>query len=225
VEQGDLPHRRGFFVGNERVVVSPALTFCTFPSEKDGAMAKLLLFAKSSRRRCRTVAVTAGLLLVASVTWAQGSTQRARSDFASLQDAIKGTDGVIVRVQDGTKVRGRFLEASADHIAVLVGKTRREIPSEQVTRVQRKRNGIWLGALIGAAAGVPFTIAIAQYGDSERTQGGYAVLPIAIGFGVGAGLDALFVVPRTIYERPAAQAGATVGFRASPSAAGVTISF
>lgn len=188
-------------------------------------MAKQLILASSAPTRFRTV-VTAGLLLVASVAWAQGSTQRDRSDFSSLQNVLKNTDGVIVRVQDGTKVRGRFLDASADHIAVLVGETRREIHSEQVTRVQRKRNGIWLGALIGAAAGVPFTVAIAAYGDSELTNGAGAVVPIALGLGVGMGLDALLAVPRTVYERrPATQAGATVGFRASPSAAGVTITF
>jgi hypothetical protein len=99
-------------------------------------------------------------------------------------------------------VTGRVVDISNVQITVLADDMRREIPADQVTRVQRRRNGIRLGALIGAGAGLPFGIALKSYAHNEGdNEAGALLFPIAVGLGAGVAIDALLVRPRIVFER------------------------
>ena len=144
-------------------------------------------------------AAVAALLLAASPAWAQDPSP---PDFSRLNEQLKTGDGVLVSIQGGTMVRGRVVDISNVQITVLANDVRREIPADQVTRVQRRRNGILLGALIGAGAGIPFGIALRSYAYNEGgNEAGALLFPIAVGLGTGVAIDALLVRPRTVFER------------------------
>lgn len=146
--------------------------------------------------------VLAALLLAASPAWAQDSSPRVDADFSRLREQLKIGDGVVVSIRGGTMVRGRVVDISNVRIAVLANDVRREIPGDQVTRVQRRRNGILLGALIGAGAGIPFGIALRSYAHNEGgSEAGALLFPIAVGLGAGIAIDALLVRARTVFER------------------------
>ena len=146
----------------------------------------------------------AALLLAASSGSAQDLSRPLLSDFSRLREQLKAGDEVVVNTRDGTTIRGRVVEVSTVQIAVVANNVRREIPSDQVTRVQRRRNGILLGALIGAGAGVPFGLALKSYAHNEgSTETGALLFPIGVGLGVGIAIDAFLVVPRTVFERAA----------------------
>ena len=77
-----------------------------------------------------------------------------------------------------------------------------QIPVERIVSVQRKRNGVLLGTLIGA--GVGFACGL-PWGSLAANEGGSAAGAVtfltAVGAGAGAGLDALLSVKRTVYRR------------------------
>ena len=171
--------------------------------------------------------VATGFLLVTCPAWAQDSGRQASTEFARLQQKLKTGDSVIVRIENGTEIKGRLQDVDGAHIAVLTKDVRREIPADQVTRVQRRRNGILLGALIGAGVGIPFGIFLREYAYNEGgNQAGALALPIAVGLGVGIGIDALLVVPRTVYERkPGMRSGISLVVGPRSTAARVTFTF
>jgi hypothetical protein len=142
--------------------------------------------------------IAAGLLL------SVGQAQAQEADFAGLSDELRANDSVDVSLEDGTIVRGRVLNLSVDAMTLRTAELTRDLNANQVTRVQRRRNGILLGAVIGAAVGVPFGLALKSYAHNEGGSEGLAVLmPIGVGLGAGIGIDALLVRPRTVYERQA----------------------
>jgi hypothetical protein len=143
--------------------------------------------------------IAAGLLL------SVGQAQAQDTDFAGLSDELRANDSVDVSFEDRMIVRGRVLNLSVDAMTLRTGELTRDLKANQVTRVQRRRNGILLGAVIGAAVGVPFGLALKSYAHNEGGSEGLAVLmPIGVGLGAGIGIDALLVKPRTIYERQTA---------------------
>lgn len=164
--------------------------------------AHVLRNAPRGTRVCTTALAT--LLLAASSGSAQDLSRPPLSDFSRLQEQLKTGDEVVVNTYDGTTIRGRVAEVSTVHIALVANGVRREIPRDQVTRVQRRRNGILLGALIGAGAGIPFGLALKSYAHNEGATETRALLfPIGVGLGVGIAIDASLIVPRTVFERAA----------------------
>jgi hypothetical protein len=137
------------------------------------------------------------------------------TDFAQLHEDLRVGDPVAVTMRDGTTIRGKTVEISDAGLVVLVGGSRTEVPAGQVVRIERRRNGILLGALIGAGAGVAFGLAARSYAFNEGGNEAAAfLLPTAIGLGAGIGIDALLVRPRTVFERPreaAARFGVIIG--------------
>jgi len=140
--------------------------------------------------------------LMASPAWAQDSGRQASSEFAGLRQKLRTGESLIVSIDSGTQIRGRLQDVNGAHIVVLADEVRRDIPAEQVTRVQRRRNGVALGAVIGAGVGVAFGLAARSYAYNEGgSEGAALLLPIGAGLGVGIAIDALLVVPRTVYQR------------------------
>ena len=166
-------------------------------------------------------AIAAAVLLASIPARAQDSQPTIPAGFARLQNTVKTGDVVIVTVQDGTKLEGRLTDVSASSMGVQVKGTRHAIPGDRVTRVQRKRNGVWLGAVIGAAAGVPFAVFLHMY---DEVLPGPSIWPVFAGLGAGIAVDALLVRPRTVYERqPGTQT--RVSFLIGPTSKAVMLRF
>jgi len=167
------------------------------------------------------------LCMLTCPAWAQDSGRQAFAEFARLQQKLKTGDSVIVRIENGTEIKGRLQDVDGSHIVVLTKDARREIPADQVTRVQRRRNGILLGALIGAGAGVPFGIILGGIAHNESGDwAGPFAFPIAVGLGAGIGIDALLVRSRTVYERtPGMRSSVSLVIGPRSTAARITLTF
>lgn len=148
-------------------------------------------------------AVAGAFLFVACPVQGQTPETQARADFSRLHEHLRAGDPVDVATQDGTTVRGKTLEISATSLVVLVDGSRKEIPANQVVKIERRRNGVLLGAVIGAGVGVAFGLALKSYAYNEGgNEAAALMLPIAVGLGAGIGIDALLVRSRTVFERP-----------------------
>jgi small nuclear ribonucleoprotein (snRNP)-like protein len=149
-------------------------------------------------RACTVAAVAvAALLTVPCVAWAQGT-----ADFSDVQAKLRAGDPVVVTMRDGTTVKGRVVRILDAELVVLADDVQREIAGDQIQRIQRRRNGVTLGTLIGAGAAVPFALALGQLASNEGADGMlWPALTIVGGAGAGAGVDALLVVPRTVFDR------------------------
>jgi hypothetical protein len=162
----------------------------------------------------RALAVTA-VLLAAPAAWAQVPSPREDAEFSRLQERLRTGDGVLVSIDDGTTVKGRVVDVSSLRMTVRVDDANREIPGDRITRVQRRRNGILLGAIIGTGAGAAVGLAARSYAYNEGgNETAALLLPLAAGLGAGIAVDALLVRPRTVYERSPsrrAQLAAIVG--------------
>jgi len=171
-------------------------------------------------------AVLAVFLPVVSPAWAQDPRQ-ASADFSRLQGQLKVGDEVVVSIRDGTTIKGRFADTSDTQIAVLANDVRREVPADQVTRVQRRRNGILFGALIGTGVGIYSGMAFRSWAHNERGDETRAFLfPLAAGMGTGVAIDALLVRTRTVFERtPLTRARLSVNVWPGRMAAQMTVGF
>ena len=147
------------------------------------------------------------LLLIASLigtapdAFAQDASDAA-SRFSRLQEQLKGGDRVTVRLDDGMTVVGRFVAVSDRELILVTDGVRHPIPADQILRVRRRRNGVLLGTIIGAVAGVPFGLALRSYVHNEGgSEAGAVLFPIGVGAGAGLALDAVLATNRTVYVR------------------------
>jgi hypothetical protein len=137
-------------------------------------------------------------LVNASAVWAQAP-EDARE---AVQLKVKRGDSMTVTTIDGRVSRGRFVIEGDD--AMVLSVDDREVPLAwaDITRVQRRRNGIMLGALIGIAAGAVAAYPVYMISENETGDGAAdAVKMVLMGAGAGIGIDALFSRNRTIYRR------------------------
>ena len=124
------------------------------------------------------------------------------NEFGGLGDKLKVGESIVVTTDAGAEVKGRFLSVSPAGIVLHVNDVQRQLPASQVSRIQVRRNGVLLGALIGAGAGLPFGLALKSWAHNEGgSEAGALAIPIAIGLGTGIAIDALMVRPRTVFER------------------------
>src|SRR5689334_1772782 len=136
-----------------------------------------------------TIAAILGLLM-AGLASADAQAQD-RNDFSQLQTTLKQNDKLTVTTENGMKIKGKMIEASPDQIVLNLKGGPQQIPASRILRVQRKHNGVWLGALIGAGAGIPLALAMSSYVSNEGGDAALAVVPIAFGAALGVGIDAL----------------------------------
>jgi hypothetical protein len=140
---------------------------------------------------------------------------------------LRQGDEVAVRTVGGRVVSGRVDSVSGDRIVVLGDAGRVDVPAGQVDRVRLWRNGIVAGTIIGGVSGLPFGILLGTLANNEGgSVTGWTVWPVALGAGIGAGIDALLVRPRTVFDR-AARPRAVVAVGPLPKGvfAGVTVGY
>lgn len=146
----------------------------------------------------------------------------AQEAFADLNGKLRPGDVLIVTDTNGGRTTGSLVELTATSLLIFADGERRGFDVDEIRRIQRRRNGVLLGAIIGAAAGG----ALAALGAALEDGGDYNAFasiawPVALGTGLGVGIDALLVVPRTVYRRP--DRGAAVAPFIAPAGAGVRV--
>jgi len=124
-------------------------------------------------------------------------------------------EDVYVRGTDGVELRGQLVDFGPATVSLFVEGVRRELPIDDIERIQRRGDSVRNGALIGAGlAAILSAIAIADVGSD--------VVPFAIGATIGygllgAGIDALIPGKTTIYAKPARAPSLPVARRAGLS--------
>jgi len=130
-----------------------------------------------------------------------GLQAQGQTDFAQLLTTVKQDDTLIVTTTDGIEAKGKMLEISTDRIVLQMKQGPRTITTPNILKVQKRKNGVLLGALIGAGAMVPVSMVIGEYMNNEGGSSAYAFVPIAAGLGIGAGIDAMIGSKKTLYQR------------------------
>ena len=143
----------------------------------------------------RGAIVLAACLCCTPSTWAQDA-----------QDMIGGKvrpgDKLTITTRDFREIKGRFLTAGNDIIVLAREGGETRLRWSDVDRVKRRRNGVLLGAIIGAGAGVATGIPVAMLAENEHGEGAEALTSmILLGLGAGIGVDALLSTNRTVYDR------------------------
>ena len=149
----------------------------------------------------------------------------AQDTFADLNRKLDPGDTLIVNDTNGHRTRGSLVELTPSSLVLFTDGTRRTFGVSEVERVQRRKNGVLLGLLIGAGCGAALGAIV--YGLDEDNSAAAAVWSVAIGAGIGLGVDAVVVVPRTVYRRPASAGLAPMPFDATAGGGGpgVRLSF
>ena len=125
-----------------------------------------------------------------------------RTDFTQLQTTLKQDDQLTVTTADGNKVEGRMMEISTERLVLRMKDGPRSIAASQIVKVKQRKNGVLLGALIGAGAGIPFAVVLAEYANNEGGSiAAFAAVPIAVGLGIGTAIDAALPSRKTLYDR------------------------
>src|SRR5262245_48691576 len=124
-----------------------------------------------------------------------------QSDFSQLEKTLKQNDQLTLTTDSGTKIKGKLIQASPDQILLNLKRGAQQIPASRILKVQRTRNGVLLGAVIGAGAGILPAIALSAYAHNEGGDSAIALAPIGLGAAVGIGIDALLSTKKTMYER------------------------
>lgn len=122
--------------------------------------------------------------------------------------------------------RGRFVAGREDALVLQVGERQLALPWRDIDHVRRRRNGVSLGTIIGAGAGVAAGVPLAMLVENETGEGEQALATmIGFGLGVGIGLDALLARNRTVYRRGETAASVQLVPRAGGGAIRVGLSW
>ena len=152
-----------------------------------------------------TAILTASLFLAffeSRYVFAQVEASQVDPAFVQLQNALKVDDTLTITSDNGNKVQGRLIEITDDHILLRVKNGQQSIAAPQIVKVGKRKNGVLLGAIIGAGASIPFALALSTYAHNEGgSQSAAALIPVMMGLGIGTGIDALLPSTRTIYDR------------------------
>lgn len=154
----------------------------------------------------RYIAILA-VALVPGVASAQGTA----SSWPVL--ATVGPSTVYVLDDTGVETAGKLLRLDLDSLVLLVRDTERRFEAARVRRIEKRgdslRNGVHIGALVGAAIGLLSAgISDCPGDDPGGSCPGARAAGFALSIGtfaaIGAGIDALAVGRTTWYEAPAA---------------------
>ena len=135
----------------------------------------------------------------------------AQTGAAEIRRRVKDGERVFIVDDQGRDWKGRIAGLGADGLTLLVGSQRADVPYSRIVRIDRPRDGVWNGALIGLGigAGLGLLGALAAAAD----DGGWGtpnpadvarIAPLVlggIGAGIGLGLDAAIRHDTNLYRR------------------------
>jgi hypothetical protein len=138
----------------------------------------------------------------------------ARTDADEIRQRVKEGQKIFLVDDQARELTGRIGELRADALVLLVGRDRTDVPYDRILRIDRPRDGLLDGTLIGfgTGAGLGLLAALAAanddsgWGSPDPTHVAL-VAPLmlgGIGAGVGVGLDALIRREPNLYRRQGA---------------------
>jgi hypothetical protein len=162
--------------------------------------------------------------------------QNVASSFDQLTALVNPRDKIIVVDLAGGETQGRIAALSGDKLTLVTPAGPRELGEALVAEIrQRRRDSLQNGAVIGAAAGAGYGLAMLTlasiYGDGGDLMPASVVTGMVIftgtGAAIGAGIDALIARTQTIYRKRSGAARLSVSplFGGGRRGAAVTIDF
>ena len=145
--------------------------------------------------------LAAGLAIVLACV-SIASAQTGDPTRTAIEDRATPGDRLTITTLGGARSTGRLVDTDVDALILQAGDTRQSFAYADIDRVQRHKNGILLGALIGTGVGLLFGVPLRSWANNEQA-GGDEILAIclAAGIGIGTGIDALGRSDHTIYRR------------------------
>jgi hypothetical protein len=149
------------------------------------------------------------LLLCAGGTRVEA--QSVASSFDQLSVLVKPGDKISVVDVTGREAEGRIETLSRDTLTLVSKAGTRQLGEANVTKIrQRRSDSLQNGAIIGAAAGAGYGLALLALAASMDDGGGPIPIGVVtgmvvftgIGAAAGAGIDALITPRQVIYEKP-----------------------
>jgi len=159
-------------------------------------------------RELPTIALT---LLMAASAHAQSS-----DPIASTLVLNPGEKVIVTRVTTHEALRGRVVRIAEEGLEIANGLSRELIPLSQLERVERPKDRIWKGALIGYGLGFATGAVTVLSQSCRRDPGAFihvcfdgpdfalafgGLITGPIGMGVGAIGDAIVRKPRVVFDR------------------------
>lgn len=165
----------------------------------------------------RLIAALAIVLVTATTAVAQDARE-------TLQRKTRPGDTLTVDLGDKSSIQGCLVTAGADVLTLDTLGGQVSLPYSKIDRVRRRHNGVVLGTLIGAVAGVSWGLVLRNALENEGEDGdGPFILTAATGIGVGLGFDALWSSNREVYRRSATTVGVELAPRPRGVSAGVRV--
>ena len=149
------------------------------------------------------------LLLCAGVT--RVNAQGVASSFDQLSVLVKPGDKISIVDMTGREAEGRIGTLSRDELTLVTKAGARQLGERDVAKIrQRRSDSLQNGAIIGAAAGAGYGLAMLALLASMDDGGGPIPIGVVtgmvvftgIGAAAGAGIDALITRRQVIYEKP-----------------------
>jgi hypothetical protein len=135
----------------------------------------------------------------------QAFSQAPASGQPDLRQNVEIGQKVAVRLADGREFKGSVLGITEGELAIATKGRTETIPTARIEEVTRRRNdSLWNGVIIGGAVGAVLGWASLAANDCDFNECGEAgAVPggIALGAGVGAGIDLLRRQKQVLYRR------------------------
>ena len=138
----------------------------------------------------------------------------AQTDAAEIRRRVEDGQKIVIVDDQGRELKGRIAGLRADALTLLVARHRTDVPYDRIVRIDRPRDGVWEGALIGLGigAGLGLIGALAAATDdsgwgSPNPADVARIAPLVfggIGAGIGLGLDAAIRHETNLYQRQGA---------------------
>jgi hypothetical protein len=161
-----------------------------------------------------SIIVVAVMVATAFALPAAAVAQAPTTTLDQLSFIIHNGDRVTVQDHTGQTVQGAITEVTAKELAINAdGVVRRWATSEVREVRQRARDGIWNGALIGAA--ISGGLAALNYLDNEcigdPACARMVLFSATVGAGIGAAIDAMIRANRLVYRSPSSGVSWSLG--------------
>jgi len=174
----------------------------------------------------RTTRAIGLAVVIALASCSLASAQQAGSDpaFERMRTKLKAGNRLTVDLMNGSTVEGRLIDVGADTLSISTDAGERRLPRLDVATVRRHGHGIILGSVIGASVGLTCGILVGTIFTSEGQDADPAIFGLTLlGLGVGAGIDAVANIPKTVY-RQSSPARTTFKVEAGPRRKSVRVS-
>ena len=174
------------------------------------------------------------LLLCAGAT--RVDAQGVASSFDQLSVLVKPGDKISIVDMTGREAEGRIGKLSRDELTLVTKAGARQLGERDVAKIrQRRSDSLQNGAIIGAAAGAGYGLAVLALLASMDDGGGPIPIGVVtgmvvftgIGAAAGAGIDALIPRRQVIYEKPGGQSQVSISplFLAGRHGVAVSVKF